>query len=175
MNLKVIPDTEFLAKPPLVSVHMITYNQAVYTSGYRRGLGADTTFPIELVIGEDCSTDGTREIVFEYQRQHPDLIRLVVSDSNVGASDNSRRSLALCRGKYIAFCEGDDYWTDSYKLQKQADFLGSNPDYSLVHSDFGVYVENSGTYYESSYKELGFSPPSGYVFEDCSKRLPLGH
>ena len=126
LNLKVIPDTEFLAKPPLVSVHMITYNRALYIRQAIDGvLAQNTTFPIELVIGEDCSTDGTREIVFEYQRQHPDLIRLVVSDSNVGASDNSRRSLALCRGKYIAFCEGDDYWTDSYKLQKQADFLGS--------------------------------------------------
>ena len=89
-------------------------------------------FPIELIIAEDCSTDGTRAICQQYAEQYPDLIRLITSDSNVGAIANERRAMLAARGKYIAFCEGDDYWTDPLKLQKQVDFLESHPDYSVT-------------------------------------------
>jgi glycosyltransferase involved in cell wall biosynthesis len=97
-----------------------------------------TNFPFEIVIGEDCSTDGTRKIVFDYQNKFPDLIKVITSEANVGPQANIVRTLKACKGKYIAILEGDDYWTDPYKLQKQVDFLEANPDYGLVSSDINL-------------------------------------
>jgi glycosyltransferase involved in cell wall biosynthesis len=125
---------------PLVSVNMITYNHAPYIAQAIEGvLQQKTNFPFELVIGEDCSTDGTREIVFEYQKKYPDIIRVITSDQNVGAKKNGYRLRKACRGKYIAFCEGDDYWHHPGKLQKQADYLESHPECGLVYSSYDVY------------------------------------
>lgn len=117
---------------PLVSARTITYNHAPYIKQCIEGvLMQKTDFPIEYIIAEDCSTDGTREIVFEYARKYPDLIKVVTSDMNVGANINAERAFDACRGKYIAVCEGDDYWTDPYKLRKQVDFLESHPDFVM--------------------------------------------
>ena len=125
---------------PLVSVKMITYNHAPYIARAIEGvLQQKTNFPFELVIGEDCSTDGTREIVFEYQRKYPKLIRVVASEKNLGAAANSRQTTKVCRGKYLAFCEGDDFWHDPSKLQKQVDYLESHPECGLVYSSYDVY------------------------------------
>ena len=122
---------------PMVSVSMITYNHAPFIAdAIERILNQKTEFAIELVIGEDCSTDGTREIVFQYQKKHPDIIRVVTSERNVGARKNGLRTLAACRGKYIAFCEGDDIWHHSEKLKLQVDYLKNHPDCGLVYSDF---------------------------------------
>jgi glycosyltransferase involved in cell wall biosynthesis len=132
--------TEFL-----VSVKMITYNHAPYIAQAIEGvLEQQTNFPFELVIGEDCSTDGTREIVFEYQKKYPDVIRVITSESNVGMKRNGYRTTKVCRGEYIAFCEGDDYWHDPSKLQKQVDYLESHPGCGLVYSDYDVYHIDSG-------------------------------
>jgi len=125
---------------PLVSVKMITYNHAPYIEQAIEGaLMQKTNFPIELVIGEDCSTDGTREIVFEYQKKYPEIIRVITSDKNIGMKKNGYRSAKACRGKYIAFCDGDDYWHHPHKLQKQADYLENHPECGLVYSSYDVY------------------------------------
>jgi glycosyltransferase involved in cell wall biosynthesis len=119
---------------------MITYNHAPYIAQAIEGvLKQKVNFPIELVIGEDCSTDGTREIVFEYQKKYPDIIRVITSDKNVGGKKNSYRTMKACRGKYIAFCEGDDYWHHPSKLQKQVDYMESHPECGLVYSSYDVY------------------------------------
>lgn len=124
---------------PLLSVKTISYNHAPYIRQCMDAvLMQETDFTFEFIIGEDCSTDNTREIVKEYAKKYPDIIKLVLSDHNVGAKENSRRCLELCTGKYIAICEGDDYWTDPHKLQKQVDFLELNPDYALLHSSARV-------------------------------------
>jgi len=131
-----ISDPAVLSKTPLVSVKMITYNHEPFIAQAIEGvLMQKTDFPIELIIGEDCSTDRTREIVVDYQKKHPDIIRVIISDKNVGMHKNGQRSEKVCRGKYIAYCEGDDYWIEPLKLQKQVDFLEANPDYGMVHSD----------------------------------------
>ena len=149
---------------PTVSVKMITYNHAPFIRQAIEGvLRQKTSFPIELVIGEDCSTDGTREIVFEYQRKYPDIIRVITSDKNVGARPNSLRAEKACRGTYVAFCEGDDYWTDPYKLQKQVDFLENNPDYALVHSEYAILAQASGPLREA--RRLKRAVPSGFIYE----------
>jgi glycosyltransferase involved in cell wall biosynthesis len=126
---------------PLVSVKMITYNHAPFiVQAIESVLHQITNYPFELVIGEDCSTDGTREIVFEYQKKHPDIIRIITSDANVGMKNNSMRTMKACKGKYLAFCEGDDYWHNPHKLQKQVDYMESHPDCGLVYSSYDVYL-----------------------------------
>lgn len=140
-----IGDSSALVERPLASVNMMTYNHAPYIVQAIEGvLQQQTDFPLELVIGEDCSSDGTREIVFEYQKEHPRVIRVITSEQNVGPRENSNRVEKACRGKYIAYCEGDDYWHDPRKLQKQIEFLESHPDYGLIHSEVRMYSVESG-------------------------------
>jgi glycosyltransferase involved in cell wall biosynthesis len=129
---------------PLVSVKMITYNHAPFITQAIEGvLKQKTNFPFELVIGEDCSTDGTRDIVVEYKKKYADIIQVLTSDKNVGAKKNSYRALKACRGKYIAFCEGDDYWQHPFKLQKQIDYMENNPECGLVYSSYDMYYVKS--------------------------------
>jgi glycosyltransferase involved in cell wall biosynthesis len=125
---------------PLVSVKMITYNHAPFIAQAIEGvLHQNTNFTFELVIGEDCSTDGTREIVYRYQKKYPDIIRIVTSDQNVGMKKNGYRTTKACQGTYIAFCEGDDYWHHPGKIQKQVDYLETNPDCGMVYSSYDVF------------------------------------
>jgi glycosyltransferase involved in cell wall biosynthesis len=140
-----ISDPAVMNKSPLVSVHMITFNHEPYIARAIEGvLMQETDFPIDLVIGEDCSTDGTREIVLEYQKKHPETIRVITSARNVGPSANELRTDRACRGKYLAYCEGDDYWHHPLKLQKQVDYLESHPEVGLVHSGADEYYVETG-------------------------------
>ena len=117
---------------PLVSVRTSTYNHGLYIRQCIEGvLMQKTNFQFEYIIGEDFSDDETRQIVFEYAKKYPNIIRVITADYNVGSKANGRRCMRACRGKYMAICEGDDYWTDPLKLQKQVDFLESHPDYSM--------------------------------------------
>lgn len=145
---------------PLASVKMITYNQAAYLAQAIEGvLMQKTGFPYELVIGEDCSTDGTREIALRYAEAHPDIIRMVTSEHNVGTRANGHRTTAACRGKYIAWCEGDDYWHRDDKLQMQVEYLEAHEDCVLVHSDCDLYVAGIGTRIPSYHRFRGLTPP----------------
>ena len=116
---------------PLVSVCTIAYNREKFiTQAIESVLMQQTTFAYELVIGEDCSTDGTRAIVADYQQRYPDKIRAVFHEKNLGIHKNYAVTITACRGKYIAFLDADDYWTDPLKLQKQVDYLEAHPEYS---------------------------------------------
>jgi glycosyltransferase involved in cell wall biosynthesis len=121
---------------PLVSVAVITYNHEKYI---RQALDSvlmqKTDFPFEIVIGEDCSTDGTQEIIQSYLSKYPDLIKVITSSSNVGPMANVVRTYKACLGKYIAVLESDDYWTDPLKLQKQVDLLELNKECSLCYTN----------------------------------------
>jgi glycosyltransferase involved in cell wall biosynthesis len=111
---------------------MITYNHEKYIRQAMEGIALQKTgFAVELVIGEDCSTDQTRAICEEYALKYPQWIRLLPSDKNYGMLTNLVRTLEACTGNYIALCEGDDYWTDPLKLQKQVDFLETNQEYTI--------------------------------------------
>ncbi len=146
---------------PLVSVHMITYNQERFI---RRAidsvLAQKTDFPFELVIGEDCSTDGTRQIVRDYQQKHPEKIRVVTSERNVGPKKNFVRTIEACRGKYIAFCEGDDFWHCPDKLQIQADYLEKHPGCGLVYSEHDRFFAEKGKTIRNFYQTVGQEPPA---------------
>ena len=117
---------------PVVSIVCITYNHEPYLRQTLDGfLMQRTTFPVEIILAEDCSTDGTRVICDEYVAKYPDKIHYIVRDHNVGYNQNEYEAMQAARGKYIAFCEGDDYWTDADKLQRQVDFMEVHPDYSV--------------------------------------------
>ena len=117
------------SQSPKVSVWMITYNHEKFIAqAIESVLMQQTNFDYELVIGEDCSTDGTRAIVEDYQQRYPDKIRALLHEKNIGAYENFARTFAACRGEYIAMLEGDDYWTDPLKLQKQVDYLDTRPE-----------------------------------------------
>lgn len=132
-------------KNPIVSVCMICYNQEVFIKQAIEGvLMQKTNFIFELVIGEDCSNDGTFLICQNYAHENPDQIRLLPSVSNLGSMKNFIRTMSACGGRYIAICEGDDYWTDPYKLQKQVDFLQSNNDFVFSFHDVMVLQESTG-------------------------------
>jgi glycosyltransferase involved in cell wall biosynthesis len=90
-----------------------------------------TDFDFEVIIGEDCSLDNTREIVKEFEQKYPNIIKPVYRDKNIGVMQNLIDILCRAKGEYIAYCDGDDYWTDPYKLQKQVDFLEEHNDYVL--------------------------------------------
>lgn len=122
-------DSVKLCNDPVVSVQMITYNHEPYIRKAIEGvMMQETDFEFELVIGEDCSQDRTREICFEYQKKFPDKIRVLWWHENVSKlGGNNRRTRARCRGEYIAFCEGDDWWLDPLKLQKQVDVMRKHP------------------------------------------------
>ena len=122
-------------RKPLVSVIVTTYNQEKFIrKAIDSNLAQETSFEYEIIIGEDFSTDGTRDICVDYSLKYPDIIRLLLHQKNVGMHQNAIQTLHLAKGKYIAFCEGDDFWTDPNKLQMQFALLENNSEYSGVHS-----------------------------------------
>ncbi len=109
---------------PLVSVCMTTYNHEKYISqAIESVLCQRTTFSFEVVIGEDCSSDNTLAICRQYEAQHPDIVRVVASEHNIGMHRNYRRTIEACQGKYIAMCDGDDWFSDENKLQMQVEMI----------------------------------------------------
>lgn len=158
---------------PLVSVCVQTYNHINYIEDCLDGiLMQKTNFPIEILLGEDESNDGTRKICIDYAEKYPDKIRLFLHsrENNIKINGqptgrfNLLYNLFKARGKYIALCEGDDYWTDPHKLQKQVDFLESNPKYSLCAHEPQIIFEDVPV------KENFYKKPDdgdfGFSFED---------
>lgn len=136
-----------------VSCHIITYNQKDYISQCIEGvLMQQRNFPIEIIIGDDNSTDGTDEIVADYARKYPDLIKTnlrKVRGRGIPGKENFLTTLEMCTGEYISLCDGDDYWTDPLKLQKQVDFLDHNQDY-VMHAGNAAIIsqdpDSNGTH-----------------------------
>lgn len=137
---------------------MITYNHAPFIAQAIEGiLMQKCNFSIELVIGEDNSTDNTAAIITEYTIKYPEIIKARLNNPNLGLMPNFIKTLKECTGKYIALCEGDDYWTDPYKLQKQVDFLEANPEYGLVHGDCDFYYQEKDKWEFNANKNLSNS------------------
>jgi glycosyltransferase involved in cell wall biosynthesis len=131
---------------PLVSVITLAYNHERWIrEAIQRILDQKVEFSFELLVAEDCSTDGTREVVFDYAKRHPDVVKVVTSDENVGGRLNGKRAHGPVRGKYIAYCEGDDYWNDDQTLAKLVGFLEANPDYGMVHTHANLYMAKDGS------------------------------
>ena len=138
------------AEDPLVDIWMVTYNHENYIAeAIESVLMQQTNFNYRLVIGEDYSTDKTREICIEYQKKNPDKIHLILNKKNLGATQNSYNTHYACNAKYQAMLEGDDYWTDPLKLQKQVDFLEANKEFSLCFhiAEYVNTIENKIFYF----------------------------
>lgn len=154
--------------PPLVSVLMTAYNQGEYLAqAIESVMGQRTPFRFELLIGDDCSTDNTREVAEDYQRRHPDAIRVFTSEKNVGAYLNDVRLTHASRGTYLAYCEGDDYWNTPDKLARQVAFLQAHPDYGAVHSDFAWIARLHGRWRSipRTRHYQGIDMPEGDLFD----------
>ncbi len=126
-----------------VSVAMITYNHKLFIAqAIESVLMQQTDFAVELVIGEDCSTDGTRAIVRDYGERYPERVRVLLPEHNLGMMLNFISVMNACSGQYVALLEGDDYWTDPSKLQKQADFLDAHPGCAICFHNVTVVPED---------------------------------
>lgn len=130
---------------PLVSICSTTYNLEKYISlALDSWLSQKVNFSYEIVISDDCSKDGTVEIVQQYIEKYPGIIKLHIGEKNIGMLPNFIKSLKLAKGKYIAVCDGDDYWIEENKLQLQIDFLENNPDFSSCFTNSLVIDESTG-------------------------------
>jgi glycosyltransferase involved in cell wall biosynthesis len=132
---------------PKVSVSLLTYNHGPFIAQALNSiLLQQVNFEYEIVIGEDCSQDNTREIVLSYLKDNPDKIRIFLSKKPLNDRKSGRlnfvRNLKACRGEYIALLDGDDYWSSPFKLQKQVDFLDDHPRYAICFHDAIRMYEN---------------------------------
>lgn len=129
-----------------VSVFCLTFNQKDYIKDALDSiLSQETKFNYEILINDDCSTDGTVDILKDYEKNNPGVVKVNYQKENQFSKGKRnmiiRYLLPKARGKYFAICEGDDYWTDKYKLQKQVDFLGEHKDHSIVFHPVKVVYE----------------------------------
>ncbi|MDX9694889.1 MAG: glycosyltransferase [Bacteroidales bacterium] len=130
-------------RSPLLSVFTLSYNHEFYIQDALNSfLMQKTNFEIEIIVADDNSTDKTQQIIQEYQNNNPNLIFPILRKENIGMNQNFLDGIRNCKGKYIALCEGDDYWTDPLKLQKQVDFLEANKEYSFCFHNTIVLFEN---------------------------------
>lgn len=126
-----------------VSACIITYNHEDFIRECLDGaINQKVNFEYEIVIGEDYSSDLTKQICIEYAEKYPNLIKFCPREKNLGMIGNWIETIQDCSGNYIAMCEGDDYWTDPLKLQKQVDFLEANPDYVLCFHKIDILKIN---------------------------------
>ncbi len=144
-------DNLLLNKDVAVSVVMLVYNHEDYIRNAVEGvLSQNTNFDYELIVGEDCYPDRCLNILLQYQKRYPQIVRVITHENNIGARLNAYRCEKLARGKYIAWCEGDDRWHDNGKLQLQYDYLEINPDCGLVYSNADTYHVLSGHHKKSA-------------------------
>lgn len=143
-------DCKIFSSVPLVSICCITYNHVSFIRQCLDGfMMQKCSFNFEVLIHDDASTDGTQNIIQEYVTRYPDIIKPIYQKENQyskGIDPNVKYNFSRAKGKYIAMCEGDDYWTDPYKLQKQVDFLESHPDYVMCSHKYQIYEQESNEY-----------------------------
>jgi glycosyltransferase involved in cell wall biosynthesis len=156
--------------PYKVSASIITYNQADYIQkAVDSAIAQEVDFPYEIIIGDDYSTDGTREILLDYKERYPDLIRLNLHEKHgegIAGRENNMANIESARGRYIAFLDGDDYWISEDKLQKQADFLDHHPDYSFCFHDAFFRNEDVDVEFYMSDKFYSLRKSDTFTFKD---------
>ncbi|HVG14699.1 MAG TPA: glycosyltransferase [Chitinophagaceae bacterium] len=168
--------------PPLVSVMTLTYNHGKYIRQCLEGiLMQQTNFRFEIIVGDDCSTDNTQSIIREFEEKYPDIVKPIYHQKNVGALRNAfEYCYPRLTGKYIALCEGDDYWTDPFKLQKQVDFLEQHTECVIsFHRVNWVNPESEIIKHQEAANEIQFYswqdifhihiPTLSAVFRNCLK------
>ena len=143
---------------PLVSIKCLTYNHEKYIAQAMDGfLMQETDFPFEVIVHDDASTDKTADILREYEKKYPLIVKPIYETENLYKKQDgslTRAANASLKGKYIAMCEGDDYWIDPHKLQIQVDFLESHPDYSTAFHDAEIKNELGINSIDSVYPQM---------------------
>ena len=156
-------------KEILVTIQCITFNQVHYLAQALEGfLGQQTDFGVEIIVHDDASTDGTTELLQRYAAQYPDRIIPLYEEVNqwktCGMKPTFQRMTEMSRGKYIAYCEGDDYWQDPLKLQKQVDAMERHPEATICYTAFQP-VDNEGRAYQHAGLEQKMAnSESGEIF-----------
>ena len=139
-----------MEKPVIVTIRCLVYNHEPYLRQCLDGFVMQkTNFRFEAIVHDDASTDGSAAIIREYAEKYPEIIKPIIETENqYSKHDGSLRKIMIdhTRGKYIAICEGDDYWIDPLKLQKQVDFLEKNPEYGLVYTKAIIYYQATGKF-----------------------------
>lgn len=171
-----------------VSICCITYKQELYIAqAIDSFLMQMTTFPFEIIVGEDCGGDDTLAILAAYQARYPNLIKVIASEKNIGANSNFLKILNIAQGDYIAVCEGDDYWVDESKLQKQVSSLEQNIQSDIcftaaktldIHGATGESAKHSNNSCIFTLKDViygggGFMPTASLMFrKSIIKKIP---
>jgi glycosyltransferase involved in cell wall biosynthesis len=160
-----------------LSILIPTFNHGKFIAKMLEGaLMQQTNFEFEIVIGDDASTDDNAMIISYFAQKFPTLIKAFLHPKNLGpfepkemgGKNNVGFLFSKCEGEYIALCEGDDYWTDPFKLQKQIDFLEKNPIYSLCHHQLEViYEDNSSSHLFNSENQQDTSTIDDLLKDDC--------
>lgn len=143
-NYKVIDET---LDECFVCIAMLAYNHEDFIEQALNSIITQKVkFKYKIIVAEDYSTDNTRDILKKYQIKYPNLIKLILQNKNIGAQQNNIDLLYNLEGKYTAALEGDDYWLDTFKLQKQIDFLEAHPSYSFCWTRFKTYNQNNNSF-----------------------------
>ena len=173
---------------PLLSIVCITYNHKDFIKdAIESFLNQEVDFLVEILIHDDASTDGTNLVIEQYEKKYPNIIKPIYQKINQYSSfgfEFSFKELERTKGKYISLCEGDDYWTDNFKLQKQVDFLENNQDFSMCFHKVNVKRENNSNNYHYpiptkdilNFKDILFKhyiPTCSLVFVKDKLNLPL--
>jgi glycosyltransferase involved in cell wall biosynthesis len=166
-----------MKKSPLVSILCLTYNHIKYIEDALDSiLNQKVDFDFELIVFDDCSTDGTTEVIKAYAGKYPEIIKPVLQPENLLSKGiglyriYTQYLLPLAKHKYIAICEGDDFWSDQAKLQQQVDFLEKNPQYTICFHKVGI-LKNGQTNYEiyDEYHRRILGNRSEFIFTDLLK------
>ena len=149
-------DKEKICKNPLASAYIFTYNQQeLVKETVNSYLAQECDFDFEIVICNDCSKDNTLQTCLEFQKQYPEKIRVVDNEQNMGIRGNYLTNVGkYARGKYVATCAGDDWWSDTRKLAKQVGYMEAHPECDLVHTKAAIYVDKDKAY---SKRQLGLN------------------
>lgn len=140
-----------MSETPKISICIITYNHGDYIAeALDSVLSQNLTHSCEVIIADDCSTDNTREVIDRYALSRPDIIRTILQEKNVGPSENFLSLLNAAKGEYVACLEGDDFYVDPYKLQKQVDFLDQNPELGGCFHDLRI-IDSKGHVLDENY------------------------
>lgn len=158
----------------LVAIHCFVYNHEPYLRDCFEGFVMQkTNFPFVAIVHDDASTDGSAVIIREYEEKYPDIIKPIYEAENLyqkggftAINEVMNTAIEATGAKYVAMCEGDDYWTDPLKLQKQVDFMEMNPEYVLCCHRYKIYNQNDGTWDKDYVHQLFEISPNGFSFSN---------
>lgn len=162
---------------PVVTTRTMTYNQVKYIEQCIEGiLMQKTTFPVQILIHDDASDDSTIEKLKFYENKYPNILNIYYQKQNTYNSPKKKMLrepfFKLIKGKFVALCEGDDYWIDPFKLQKQVEYLEEYDDYGAVFSDYDQLIQVNGRLTKSYHNAFKIAIPKGYVFNDLLYNNP---